>query len=121
MIPYEVVAQSGELEQKRLEVLSQLVLERQQRFIVVTTIEGISKKLLPRGDFCQGLLPLEVGQQMEQQQLKAHLVTFGYEYTEQVDRPGQFSVRGGIFDIYSVNYKNPLRLEFFDDEIDSIR
>ena len=121
MIPYEVVAQSGELEQKRLEVLSQLVLERQRRFIVVTTIEGISKKLLPKGDFCQGLLPLEVGQQMEQQQLKAHLVTFGYEYAEQVERPGQFSVRGGIFDIYSVNYKNPLRLEFFDDEIDSIR
>ena len=47
MIPYEVIAQSGELEQKRLEVLSNLVLERQKRFTVVTTMEGLSKKLLP--------------------------------------------------------------------------
>ena len=121
MIPYEVIAQSGELEQKRLEVLSNLVLERQKRFAVVTTMEGLSKKLLPVGDFAQGLLSLEVGQQMEQTDLKAHLVTYGYEFTEQVERPGQFSVRGGIFDIYSANYKNPLRLEFFDDEVDSIR
>ena len=121
MIPYEVIAQSGELEQKRLEVLSHLVLEPEKSFAVVTTMEGLSKKLLPAGDFRQGLLQLEVGQQLDQQQLKAHLVAFGYEYAEQVERPGQFSVRGGIFDIYSANYKNPLRLEFFDDEVDSIR
>lgn len=121
MIPYEVIAQSGELEQKRLEVLSNLMLHRQQQFAVVTTIEGLSKRLLPVGDFCQGLLSLEVGQQMEPQQLKSHLVNFGYEFADQVDRPGQFSVRGGIFDIYSANYKLPLRLEFFDDEVDSIR
>ncbi len=121
MIPYEVIAQSGELEQKRLEVLSSLVLEREKRFAVVATMEGLSKKLLPAADFMQGMLSLEVGQQMEQQDLKKHLVTYGYEFTEQVERPGQFSVRGGIFDIYSANYKNPLRLEFFDDEVDSIR
>ena len=55
MIPYEVIAQSGELEQKRLEVLSRLALERDKKFAVVTTIEGLSKKLLPVGDFLQGL------------------------------------------------------------------
>lgn len=121
MIPYEVVAQSGELEQKRVEVLSRLSLERDKRFAVVTTIEGLNKKLLPAHVFQQGLLSLEVGQQIAQQQLKTHLITFGYEFAEQVERPGQFSVRGGIFDIFSANYKNPLRLEFFDDEVDSIR
>ena len=121
MIPYEVIAQSGELEQKRLEVLAHLELQRGKRFAVVTTMEALSKKLLPVEDFQRGILSLEVGQQMEQQDLKVHLVSFGYEFAEQVERPGQFSVRGGIFDIYSANYKNPLRLEFFDDEIDSIR
>lgn len=121
MIPYEVIAQSGELEQKRLEVLSSLLLEREKPFAVVATMEGLSKKLLPADDFKQGMLLVEVGQQMEQQDLRTHLVTYGYEFTEQVERPGQFSVRGGIFDIYSANYKNPLRLEFFDDEVDSIR
>ena len=121
MIPYEVIAQSGELEQKRLEVLSRLVLEREKNFVVLTTLEGMSKKLLSIGDFMEGLLQLEVGMILEQQELKRHLLDFGYEYTEQVEHPGQFSVRGGIFDIYVPYYKEPLRLEFFDDEIDSIR
>lgn len=121
MIPYEVIAQSGELEQKRLEVLSRLVLEKGQRFAVITTIEGLSKKLLPVGDFCQGVLQLEVGMCMEPDVLKTHLVSFGYEHVAQVEQQGQFSVRGGIFDIYSPFYKNPLRLEFFDDELDSLR
>ena len=80
MIPYEVIAQSGELEQKRLEVLSRLVLERDKKFAVVTTIEGLSKRLLPAGDFRQGILPLEVGQQIAQNQLRAHLAAFGYEF-----------------------------------------
>lgn len=121
MIPYEVIAQSGELEQKRLEVLSRLILEKEKQFVVVTTMEGVSKKLLPVGDFMRGVLPLEVGMILNQQDLKSHLVSFGYESVEQVERAGQFSVRGGIFDLYAPHYKYPLRLEFFDDEIDSIR
>ncbi|MBP3585682.1 MAG: DEAD/DEAH box helicase, partial [Peptococcaceae bacterium] len=121
MIPYEVIAQSGELEQKRLEVLAKLTLEKQKQFAVITTIEGLSKKLLSVGDFLQGMMELRVGMILEQQALKIHLISFGYEYVEQVEQAGQFSVRGGIFDIFVPYYKNPLRLEFFDDEIDSIR
>ena len=121
LIPYEVIAQSGELEQKRMEVLSRLALEKDKRFAVVTTIEGLSKKLLSVGDFLQGVLQLNVGMVLEQDELKAHLVSFGYEYAEQVEQPGQFAVRGGIFDIFVPYYKHPLRLEFFDDEVDSIR
>ena len=49
------------------------------------------------------------------------LISAGYVRTEQVDGVGQFSLRGGIFDIFVPYYKTPLRLEFFDDEIDSIR
>ncbi|MBQ2905373.1 MAG: hypothetical protein IJE54_02140, partial [Peptococcaceae bacterium] len=99
MIPYEVIAQSGELEQKRLEVLAKLTLEKQKQFAVITTIEGLSKKLLSVGDFLQGMMELRVGMILEQQALKTHLNSFGYEYVEQVEQAGQFSVRGGIFDI----------------------
>ena len=81
MIPYEVIAQSGELEQKRLEVLSKLTLEKEKQFAVITTMEGLSKKLLSIGDFMQGILELQVGMILEQQELKTHLVSFGYEYT----------------------------------------
>lgn len=121
MIPYEVIAQSGTLEQKRVEVLSRLLLEKEKTFVVITTMEGISKKLLHVGDFLQGMLQLHVGMILEQQVLKEHLVQYGYQHVTQVEQPGQFSVRGGIFDIFVPYYKDPLRLEFFDDEIDSIR
>ncbi len=121
MIPYEVIAQSTEIETQRLEVLSRLLTERDRQFAVVTSIDGIGKRLLPAGDFRQGLLDVDAGQTLDPRALAAHLVDFGYERTEQVAQAGQFTVRGGIFDIFSPNYAQPLRLEFFDDEIDSIR
>lgn len=121
MIPYEIIAQSGEIEQKRLEVLARLMIGREKKIAVVTTIEGMSKTMLPVDQFQEGVIPISVGMILEPEDLKRHLVTFGYEYAEVVERPGQFSVRGGIFDIYSACYSDPIRLEFFDDEIDSIR
>ena len=121
MIPYEVIAQSGEIEQKRLEVLAKLMVAREKKVAVVTTVEGMSKTMLPADDFREGVIPVSVGMILEPEDLKRHLVNFGYEYAEVVERPGQFSVRGGIFDIYSAAYTDPLRMEFFDDEIDSIR
>ena len=54
-------------------------------------------------------------------QLKADLVDLGYERVGQVELPGQFSVRGGIIDIYPLTEENPWRIELWDDEIDSIR
>lgn len=119
MIPYEVLAQSSEIEYQRLQVLSCLL--QKQKYVVVTTMESLEKKLLPPRLFHQGYLELEVGQVMEPNALRMHLVHYGYEMAEQVERPGQFAARGGIFDVYSACYAKPLRLEFFDDEIDSLR
>ena len=55
------------------------------------------------------------------EKLKADLVELGYERVGQVELPGQFSVRGGIIDIYPLTEENPWRIELWDDEIDSIR
>lgn len=121
MIPYEVLAQSGELEHKRLEVLSRLLLPMGKRMVVITVMNAISKKLLPPEAFRKGIRQLAVGQMVELGELRSYLVEFGYEGVEQVEQPGQFAVRGGIIDVYCPSYGHPLRLEFFDDEIDSIR
>lgn len=122
MIPFEVLAQSGELEQQRLEVLANLLLaDQSQNLIVVTTMEGFGKQLLPIEAFSKGILSLEVGQIVELEQLRADLVRYGYESCELVEQPGEFAFRGGIMDIYSLYHANPIRVEFFDDEVDSIR
>ena len=122
MIPYEVLAQSNELECKRVEVLTRLLqVQAGKRTIVVTVMDSLSKKLLPPAMLRQGIKTLRVGDVVEPEQLRKYLVDYGYEGVEQVEQPGQFAVRGGIVDIYSPRENNPVRLEFFDDEVDSVR
>ena len=77
MIPYEVLAQSGEVEQKRLEVLTHLLQDGQtQQMVVVTTIESLSKKLLPVELFQQGCQTIAVGQILEPTDLRKNLIQF---------------------------------------------
>lgn len=121
MIPFEILAKSGELEQKRTEVLAKLLLAPQTPHVIITTVEGFGKQLLPVSDFKSGILSLEVGKVIEPEALKQHLVRYGYDVVEQIEQMGQLAYRGGILDVYSPVYEYPIRIEFFDDEVDSIR
>ena len=122
MIPYEILAQSNEVESQRLQVLCELLEQpKDARIVVVTVMDALSKKLLPPSQLREGMLSLAVGTVIEPAELRKHLVQYGYEAVEQVSQAGQFAVRGGIFDIATPNYEQPIRLEFFDDEVDSIR
>lgn len=118
-IPFEVLAQSHETRRKRLEVLEGLVTGKIQ--VVVTTLEALSKSMMPPAIVEKALLTLRVGQRVNLEELLAHLVTVGYQGLEKVEDKGQFALRGGILDIFPPTLENPVRIEFFDDEIDSIR
>ena len=120
LIPFEVLGQSGELEQQRLNVLAKLLTQKEP-LIVITTIEAFGKVLLPQKIMHKAICHLEVGARVDLTELKNHLVNIGYQAATLVESPGEFAVRGGILDIFSPNYSRPLRLEFFDDEIDSLR
>ncbi len=120
LLPFEVIAQSHETQQKRLEVLQCLV-SRKKRPIVITTMEALSKTLLDVQAFQQAVITLKTGQRVRMEELLAGLVKIGYQRVDMVEDKGHFSLRGGILDIYSSTGNNPYRLEFFDDEIDSIR
>lgn len=120
LIPFEVLGQSGELEQQRLNVLAKLLTQKEP-LIVITTIEAFGKVLLPQKIMHKAIRHLEVGARVDLTELKNHLVNIGYQAATLVESPGEFAVRGGILDIFSPNYSRPLRLEFFDDEIDSLR
>ena len=71
--------------------------------------------------FSSGIVSLAVGEEVEQEQFLDHLLALGYEAASVCEQPGTFARRGGIVDFFSPNYPRPLRVEWFDDEIDSLR
>lgn len=119
LLPFEVIAQSHETQQKRLEVLQDLVLG--SKGLVITTLEALGKTLLDPDIFKQGILSLQTGQRINAEQFLRKLIDIGYQRVDMVEDKGQFSLRGGILDIFSAVEENPFRIELFDDEIESIR
>ncbi len=88
---------------------------------VVTTIDGLMDHLQPLAALSAGCLTLESGQEINSGLLAGGLTRMGYERVGQVENAGQFSIRGGIVDVYPLTEELPVRLELFGDEIDSIR
>ena len=99
-----------EIQRQRLQVLASLA--QGKTTVVVCPIEALAKNLLPPDLFKKAIRNIHVGQVVDLSEFMEYLVQYGYERVEQVEGPGQFSIRGGIIDIYSVLYEHPLRLEF---------
>ena len=105
---------------QRMQVIRAL-LERQEDITVVTSIDGCMDYLLPLEKIEKQLIHFRNDSSLDMDKLTAALVHMGYERVGQVEMPGQFSIRGGIIDIYSLTEENPWRIELWGDEIDSIR
>jgi transcription-repair coupling factor (superfamily II helicase) len=88
---------------------------------VVTTIDALADMLPPPDKFEKASLTLKKGQIIEPSDLTDLLVTNGYERTAMVEAPGEMAVRGDILDVYPFTEETPVRIEFFDDEVESIR
>lgn len=119
LIFYNIDAHSNEENNKRLEVLSKLSVG--QDLIVVASIEAIFDKIISRKKFTDMIKKISVGEEFDLEKLVEFFVLAGYERVPMVEAIGQFSVRGGIVDYFPANSKNPVRVEFFDTEVDSIR
>jgi transcription-repair coupling factor (superfamily II helicase) len=89
--------------------------------IVVAPIFGAIKKIAPRSLFIQYKITLSVGELADLEDLKRQLTYMGYERTGSVEAKGQYSMRGGIIDVFPPDQDYPCRIEFFDIEVDSIR
>ncbi|MDX9871989.1 MAG: transcription-repair coupling factor [Clostridia bacterium] len=119
ILPFEVIARSHETQQKRLEVL--VSLQENKKIVIVTTLEALSKVLISAQAFRTAAFSLKAGDRMEAGVLMERLLSLGYQRADMVEGKGQFSLRGGILDIFGSISENPYRIEFFDDEIESIR
>ena len=89
--------------------------------VVVTCIDALIHRYMPRSVFEQNVLRLAVADEWEPDALSERLWRLGYRRVEMVEVKGEFARRGGILDIYALNQDQPVRIEFFGDEIDSIR
>ena len=103
----------------RMKVIKALLEEKE--LTVVTSIDGCMDFLESLEKIKEQLIHYESDSTVDTEQLKNQLVALGYERVGQVEMPGQFSVRGGIVDIYCLTEENPWRIELWGDEIDSIR
>ena len=89
--------------------------------IVVTSVLAMLQKVLPQDTFANARIPLRLGKIYEHEPLVRRLLRLGYRRVSIVEIPGEFSVRGGIMDIFSTAFDNPLRVEFLGDSIESLR
>ena len=118
IVTYDYIAESKDLPYERIEALNKI--QENKINIVVTTIEAVMQKMISKKELYKNILKFKIGDQYNLEELKQKLVDLGYVRYDLIDGRGQFSVRGGIVDI-SITEKIGIRIEFWGDEIDSIR
>ena len=104
---------------QRIAVLRRLM--EDEGGVVVAAIDGLMDHLLPLAYLKRQAITVETGQVIDLEVWREQLVGMGYERSAQVDAMGQFSIRGGIIDIFPLTEETPVRIELWDDEVDSIR
>lgn len=124
-LPYDRVSPQPDLSGQRIEALSELYHRQtsdiKKAAVVLTTVNAFTQKTVP-SDFVKSAgLVIKTGQNFSQADMQDKLVADGYWRTETVREPGEFAVRGGILDFWPSAFENPVRLDFFGDEIETIK
>ncbi|MFZ5642741.1 MAG: transcription-repair coupling factor [Bacillota bacterium] len=119
LLPYQILALGREAVGERLKVLEALA--NSEPAVIVATVEAYIRRLTPPDTFFSKKISISVGGIVDPEEIKLMLVDMGYERSDLVEGKGQFSARGGILDVFPMTSDNPIRIEFFDDEVDSIR
>lgn len=116
---YNIDAISGDLRWERLKVIREMLSKGKK--VIVTSIEALASSYIPVNLYKDYTFNINVGATLDLDKLNEKLIQSGYERVEVVDAKGQFSIRGGIMDVYSPTSVEPYRIELFGDEVDSIR
>ena len=117
---YKVDAKSNELEAQRLAALGRLA-EKGEQTVLVLGVDALLQFAADFAAFRQSIITLEDGGSYHVETLLEQLTNLGYVHEDMVEARGQYSVRGGIVDVYPPAAENPYRIEFFGEDIDSIR
>lgn len=104
----------------RTEVLSR-VQKGEQGLCIVTYPDALAEKVVSRKELSDNTLKLNVGERVDMEFVTEVLRSYGFEYVDYVYEPGQYAVRGSIIDVFSFSSEYPYRVDFFGDDVDSIR
>ncbi len=104
---------------ERFKVIKKIL--NKEPFVLICPVESLFDKITPLEILKPSIFSLETGLVLEREDLIRKLLSLGYKKSDTAENVGQFSVRGGIIDIFSISAKNAVRIEYFDNEIDSIR
>ncbi|MBO8172680.1 MAG: transcription-repair coupling factor [Bacillaceae bacterium] len=119
MIVTEFVSLSPDIVSQRIDVLNRLT--DGFKGVLIVPLAGFRKILVPKETWKHARIQLEERGEVNVESLTQSLISLGYDRVEMVENKGEFSIRGGIIDIFPVDREHPLRIELFDVEIDSIR
>jgi transcription-repair coupling factor (superfamily II helicase) len=122
VLPFENLSPHPEIQETRAATLWKISQQVSgQARLIIAPVEAACMKLFPR-DFYRALtLHLKLGEEYMPDMLVEHLLSVGYTKVDVVEMPGQVTLRGGILDVYSPEMDRPIRVDFFGDEIESIR
>lgn len=116
---YQSDIRGNVLTAERINALKRIAEEKE--CTVITTFDGLMNPMPSPEKFIQAVRKIMVGDRLDMEELTRHLEELGYEKNYQAQTQGEFSVRGGIIDIFPLTEENPIRIELWDDEVDSIR
>lgn len=120
-LPYERIAWSGYTRQQRLTAMAALQSRTGVRPVVIASARALMQKTLPARELRLALRPLKVGGVVRLEQMTTNWAQTGYNPAETVEEPGTFARRGGIIDIWPPNLSQPVRIDLFGDEVDTLR
>ena len=119
LIFYQADIHGNQLVKERIHVLKRIMEEKP--VTVVTTFSALMSPMMPIDVLKENVLHIHKNSELLEVKIAESLVNMGYEKTHQVETPGQFSIRGGILDIFDLTQENPYRIELWGEEIESIR
>ncbi|MEZ5815215.1 MAG: transcription-repair coupling factor [Alphaproteobacteria bacterium] len=124
-LPYDRVSPNAEVTAKRVSCLIQMSAwareARRYPRIVLTTVNAAVQRVMPKEALAEASFRIEKGGRADLEALQRFLVQNGYSRTETVREAGEYAMRGGIFDIFPPSYDEPVRLDLFGEEVESIR
>ena len=120
---YNADSHGAELIKERIACIRKIVeaYDNNEKLCIVTLIDALSDTLVPIERYIDNTHILKQGEDLDLEKLSSDLVQLGFERVSMIEQQGQFSIRGGIVDIYGFSDESPVRIELWDTEIDSIR
>ncbi len=120
-LPYDRVSPNAQIVAARLDALARLAGGGETSPVVLTTVSAVLQRLPPRATLAAATLTVRVGEEVSQKRLMDFLTHNGYHRAGTVREPGEYAIRGGIVDLFPPGQEEPLRLDFFGDELETVR